>query len=148
MKQEVERIFRVLDVLYPRDNFSSAYVGLQSRSLIVRDNALEFLDNVLKSQFRKMLVPLLDSKVSTAERATIANRLVPVRIENSEQAIAILVSCNDPCLRSCGAYAVGIFGLKSLEHELNRCLDHPDPLLRETARQAKWRLQKSQAPNA
>jgi hypothetical protein len=148
MKQEVERIFRVLDLLYPRDNFSSAYVGLQSKNRIVCDNALEFLDNVLQTQFRRMLVPLLDSKVSIAERATIANRLVPARIENSEQAIAVLVSCNDPCLRSCGAYAVGIFGLKLLEHELNRCLDHPDPLLRETARQAKLRLQRSQAPNA
>ena len=39
--------------------------------------------------------------------------------------------------------AVGIFGLKSLEHELNRCLDHLGPLLRETARQAKLRLQRS-----
>ncbi len=143
LKQEVERIFRVLDVLYPHDNFSSAYVALQSKSLIVHDNALEFLDNVLKSQFRKMLVPLLDSKVSLAERATIANQLVPARIENSEQAVAVLVASNDPCLRSCGAYAVGIFGLKSLEHELNRCLDHPDPLLRETARQAKLRLPRS-----
>jgi len=143
LKQEVERIFRVLDVLYPHDNFSSAYVALQSKSLIVQDNALEFLDNVLKSQFRKMLVPLLDSKVSLAERATIANQLVPARIENSEQAVAVLVASNDPCLRSCGAYAVGIFGLKSLEHELNRCLDHLDPLLRETARQAKLRLQRS-----
>jgi HEAT repeat protein len=143
MELEVERIFRVLDALYPFDNFSSAYIGLQSKSRIVRDNTLEFLDNVLKTPFRKMLVPLLDSKVSIAERATIANRLVPARIENSEQAIAALVSCNDPCSRSCGAYAVGIFGLKSLEHELNRCLDHQDPLLRETARQAKLRLQRS-----
>lgn len=115
----------------------------QSDKSDFRPGLLEFLDNVLQTQFRKMLVPLLDSKVSIAERATIANRLVPARIENSEQAIAVLVSCNDPCLRSCGAYAVGIFGLKLLEHELNRCLDHPDPLLRETARQAKLRLQRS-----
>ncbi len=143
MQHEVERIFRILDLLYPQDNFSSAYVGLQAKSLIVRDNTLEFLDNVLKTQFRKMLIPLLDSKVSITERAAIANRLVPARIENSEQAIAVLVASNDPCLRSCGACAVGILGLKSLEHELNRCLDHPDPLLRETARQAKLRLQGS-----
>jgi AAA family ATP:ADP antiporter len=143
LKLEVERIFGVLDLLYPQDDFSSAYVALQSKSLIVRDNALEFLDNVLKTQFRKMLVPLLDSKVSIAGRATIANRLVPARIEDSEQAIAVLVASNDPCLRSCGACAVGILGLKSLEHELNRCLDHPDPLVRETARQAKLRLRGS-----
>jgi hypothetical protein len=113
----------------------------------LHDNALELLDNVLKSQFRKMLVPLLDTKVSLAERVTIANRLVPARIDSSEQAIAVLVASNDPCLRSCGACAVGIFGLKSLEHELDRCLNHPDPLLRETARDAKLRLQASQATN-
>ena len=145
MKHEVERIFEVLNLLYPGDNFSSAFVGLQSKSMIVRDNALEFLDNVLKAQFRKTLVPLLDSKVSLAERVTIANRLVPARIESSEQAIAVLVASNDPCLRSCGADAIGIFGLKSLEHELNRSLDHPDPLVRETARNAKLRLQTSRA---
>ena len=146
MKHEVERIFGVLDLLYPRDNFSSAYVGLQSKSMIVRDNALEFLDNVLKTQFRKMLIPLLDSKVSIAERVTIANRLVPARIESAEQAVAVLVASNDPYLRSCGAYAVGAFGLKSLEPELNRCVDHPDSLLRETARQAKLRLQGVSGP--
>jgi HEAT repeat protein len=149
MKLEVERIFRVLDLLYPRHDVSSAYVALQSKSMTLRDNALELLDNVLKTESRKMLVTLLDSKVSLAECVTIANRLVPARIENLQQAIAVLVASNDPCLRSCGACAVGILGLKSLEHELNRCLDHPDPLLRETARQAKLRLQgSSKAPAA
>jgi len=141
MKYEVERIFRVLDLLHPRDDFRSVFVGLQSRSIVVRDNALELLDNVLKSQFRKMLIPLLDSKVGLAERVTIANRVMPARIEGSEQAIAVLATSNDPWLRSCGAHAIGIFGLQSLEHELNRCLDHPEPQLRETARQAKLRLQ-------
>jgi AAA family ATP:ADP antiporter len=141
MKQEIERIFQVLELLYPRHDFSSVYVGLQSKKMAVHDNALEFLDNVLRSQLREMLVPLLDGKVSRAERANIANRLVPARIDSSEQAVAALVTSDDPWLRSCGAYAIGTLGLKSLEHELNRCLEHPDPLLSETARQAKVRLQ-------
>jgi hypothetical protein len=148
MKHEVERIFRILDLLNPHDDLPSAYVGLQSTNLIVRDNALEFLDNVLKTEFRRMLIPLLDSKATLAERASIANRLVPARIESSEEAIAVLVGSNDPCLRSCGVSAVGIFGLKSLEPELNRCLDHPDPLLREAAIRSKLCLQSSRAQNA
>jgi hypothetical protein len=143
MKLEVERIFGVLDLLYPHHDVSSAYVALQSKSMTLRDNALELLDQVLKTESRKMLITLLDTKVSLAECVTIANRLLPARIENAQQAIAVLVASNDPCLRSCGACAVGILGLKSLEHELNRCLDHPDPLVRETARQAKLRLQGS-----
>ncbi len=148
MKHEIERIFQLLELLYPRHDFPSAYIGLQSKKMTVHDNALEFLDNVLKSQLREMLVPLLDGKVTRAERASIANRLVPARIDSPEEAVAALVASDDPWLRSCGAYAIGTLGLKSLEHELNRCLENPDPLLRETARQAKVRLQASQTASA
>src|SRR5258707_12901982 len=87
-----------------------------------------------------MLVPLLDSKVTVAERAQIALRLVRVKIENQEQAVAELVASDDPWLKSCGAYAIGTLGMISLQTELDKCLEHPDPLLRETARAAKLRL--------
>jgi AAA family ATP:ADP antiporter len=141
MQQELERIFRLLGLLYPHLDVHSAYLGLQSKNVSVYDNALEFLDNVLKSQLREMLVPLLDGKVTVAERARLAQRLVRAKIDNQEQAVAALVSSDDPWLRSCGAYAIGTFGLKSLEGELNRCLNDSDPLLRETARAAKLRLE-------
>jgi hypothetical protein len=88
-----------------------------------------------------MLVPLLDGKVSVQERARLAKRLVRASIDNQEQAIAALVTSEDPWLRSCGAYAIGTFGLLTLESELNRCLSDSDPLLRETARAAKLRLE-------
>jgi AAA family ATP:ADP antiporter len=140
IQQELERIFRLLGLLYPRLDLHSAYFGLQSNNVAVYDNALEFLENVLKSQLRGMLVPLLDGKVSPKERAGIAERLVRAKVENREQAVAELVASDDPWLKSCGAYAIGTLGMKSLEVELNRCLEHPDPLLRETARAAKLRL--------
>ena len=141
MQQELERVFRLLGLLYPHLDLHSAHLGLQSKSLAVHDNALEFLDNVLKPQLREMLVPLLDSKVTVRERAHLAQRLVHTKIETQEQAVAALVASDDPWLRSCGAYAVGAFGLRSLEGELNRCLNDADPLLRETARVAKLRLE-------
>ena len=141
IQQELERIFRLLGLLYPHLDVHSAYLGLQSKNVSVYDNALEFLDNVLKVQLREMLVPLLDGKVTVAERARLAQRLVRAKIDNQEQAVAALVQSDDPWLRSCGAYAIGNLGLKSLEGELNRCLNDSDPLLRETARAAKLRLE-------
>jgi ATP/ADP translocase len=141
MHKELERIFRLLGLLYPHLDFHSAYFGLQSNNSTVYDNALEFLDNVLKSQLRAILVPLLDGKVSSRDRATIAERLVGARVGNREQAVAELVASDDPWLKSCGAYAIGKFVIKSLEAELGRCLEHPDTLLRETARAAKLRLE-------
>jgi hypothetical protein len=88
-----------------------------------------------------MLVPLLDSKITVAERAKIAQRLVRTNIENQEQAVAELVASDDPWLKSCGAYAIGTLGIRSLEGQLDRCLNESDPLLRETARAAKLRLE-------
>ena len=75
MQQELERIFRFLGLLYPHLDMHSAYVGLQSKNAAVHDNALEFLDNVLKPQLREMLVPLLDGKVTVRERAAAHNGL-------------------------------------------------------------------------
>ena len=63
-----------------------------------------------------------------------------LKVENREEAVAALVGSEDPWLKSCGAYAIGMLGMTSLEPELDKCLTHPDPLLRETARQAKLRL--------
>jgi AAA family ATP:ADP antiporter len=145
MEQELERIFRLLGLLYPHLDVHSAYLGLQSKNVSVYDNALEFLDNVLKPQLREMLVPLLDGKITPHERARLSERLVRITIENQEQAVEALVTCDDPWLRSCGAYAIGAFGITSLEGELNRCLNDTDPLLRETARAAKARLEASAA---
>jgi AAA family ATP:ADP antiporter len=140
MQQEVERIFRLLNLLYPHLDLHSAFIGLQSASVSVHDNALEFLDNVLKSQLRDMLVPLLDSKITVVERAQIAHRLVRAEIGSQEEAVAELVASDDPWLKSCGAYAIGTLGIRSLEDQLDLCLNESDPLLRETARAAKLRL--------
>jgi AAA family ATP:ADP antiporter len=141
MQQEMERIFRLLGLMYPNLDLHSVYFGLQSNNATVYDNALEFLENVLKSQLRAILVPLLDGKVSPKERAAIAERFVRARVEDREQAVAELMASDDPWLKSCGAYAIGTFAIKSLEAELSRCLEDPDPLLRETARAAKLRLE-------
>jgi AAA family ATP:ADP antiporter len=140
MQQELERIFRLLGLLYPRLDLHSVHFGLQSKDAAVYDSALEFLENVLRSQLRGVLVPLLDGKVTPPEKAAIAERLVRAKVESREQAVAELVASADPWLKSCGAYAIGTFGIKSLEVELKPCLEHPDPLLRETARAAKLRL--------
>ena len=97
--------------------------------------------NFLKSALRATLVPLLDGKVTPKERARLADRLVRTKLENREQAVNELVSNDDPWLKSCGAFAIGSFRMKSLAKELEHCLSHADPLLRETARAAKLRLE-------
>src|SRR6185503_7949540 len=102
---ELERMFRLMALLSPGPGLHDAYVGVKSTNLTVRDNALEFLDNVLKPELRRVLLPLLDSQVSVDERIALANQMVGAPLETPEQAIATLLASEDPFLRSCGVYA-------------------------------------------
>jgi AAA family ATP:ADP antiporter len=78
MPQEVERIFRLLALLHPHVDLHSAYYGVQSDNQIVHDNALEFLDNVLEKNIRRLVVPLVDSTVSIAERSRLAGQVLGI----------------------------------------------------------------------
>jgi hypothetical protein len=80
MKQDLERIFRLMKLLWPEHSLRNAYMGLQSRDPVTHANALEYLDNTLKPELRNLLVPLIDSDVSDAERARLADRLLGVKI--------------------------------------------------------------------
>lgn len=138
--QEVERIFRLLKILYPHYDLHSAYFGLQSSNHVVHDHALEFLDAILKPQMRALLVPLLDSEVTIEERVALANTMLGTTVASHEEAVATLMLTENPWLQSCAAYAIGTLRLQKLEPELDKWLNASDPLLRESARQAKERL--------
>jgi AAA family ATP:ADP antiporter len=140
MEQEIERIFRVMALLLPHAGLHDAYVGLRSSNPIVRGNAIEFLDNVLKPELRQLLVPLLDGGVTVAERIALANGLVGAPLDTPEQAVETLLASEDPWLRSCAAYAIGAMQLESLREELDRLEREPDPAMRQTVQAAKRRL--------
>jgi AAA family ATP:ADP antiporter len=140
MQREVERIFRLLSLLHPHDDLHSAYYGAQSANPIVHDNAIEFLDNVLDKPMRRLLVPLLDSAFSAADRSRLAGEILGLAGQSPAETVAALLRSDDLWLKCCGVYAVGATGLREFEDELDRCLDDPDPLLREAALQARARL--------
>jgi AAA family ATP:ADP antiporter len=140
MEQELERIFRLMAILYAQDGLHDAYVGLRAANPIVRANALEFLDNVLKPELRQLLVPLLDAQVPIPDRIALANRLVGAPVETTEAALGTLLASEDSWLRSCAVYAVGTLQLRGLEDELIRFEVSDDPVLKESVRVARRRL--------
>jgi ATP:ADP antiporter, AAA family len=140
MEQELERIFRLMALLLPQTGLHDAYVGVRSTNPIVRANALEFLDNVLKPELRQLLVPLLDAQVTIDERIALADRLVGAPLDSTEQAIATLLASEDAWLRSCAVYAVGALQLHALAPELRKLESASDPVMRESVRTARRRL--------
>lgn len=144
LHREQERIFRILSTLYPRRGFRAAYEGLQSSSVLVHDNALEFLDNLLKPSLRQLLVPLLDSGFTPAARADIATRLLSVEVQSIEEAIVILLGSGEREFRICATRAIGLLCLRDLQPLLDGCLNDSDSHVRQSALEARRRLQPCQ----
>ena len=132
-RREQERIFRILSALCPHHGFRAAYDGLQSGSLTVHDNALEFLDNLLKPSLRQLIVPLLESGFSPAARAQVAARLLTVEVLSTEEAVQMLLGCGDSSLRLCALLVIGALGLRGFQHVLDDCAADPDPGVRDAA---------------
>ena len=148
MEQELERIFRLMALLVHGPGLHDAYVGVRSANQAVRANALEFLENVLKPDLRRVLVPLLDGQVSVEQRIELADRLVGAPLESAEQAVATLLGSEDGWLRTCAAHAVGALRLHALEGELRGLEASPDPLVRDAALAARQRLAEDTDPAA
>ena len=140
MEQELERIFRLMALLFPRTGLHDAYVGVRSSNPTVRANALEFLDNVLKPELRHVLVPLLDSQVTVEERIELRTGWSARRSRPREQAVATLLASEDPWLRSCAVYAVGALQLHGLAAELKRYEDRAGSARARRRRGARERL--------
>jgi AAA family ATP:ADP antiporter len=140
MEQELERIFRLMALLFPQGGLHDAYVGVRSSNTTVRADALEFLENVLKPELRHVLVPLLDSHVTLEERIELANRLVGAPLESAQQAVATMLASDDPWLRSCAINAVATLQLRELVPELKRHESSTDPLVRQAVVDTRARL--------
>jgi ATP/ADP translocase len=59
-KESIERICRLLKLISPEHDPVSAFDALQSGDARLKANALEYLENILKPQYRRLLVPLLE----------------------------------------------------------------------------------------
>lgn len=139
-EREIERIFRLLSLLYPATDFRSAHYGLRSGDTTARDHALEFLEINLDGELRRSLVSLLDPTVSVDARLAPILKRTHVTPPNAGELAAALVDSEDMWLRACGITAVGALRITHLVARVDAALDSEDALLREAAREAKRQL--------
>lgn len=132
MDHELERIFRLLSLLYPGRDVYNAYLGLTSGDARLQANSLEVLEHVLKSDLYRRLISSLDPEVGLTEKLKIAEQICLTAIGSRAEALRILLHSDDLWLSACAIYTVGKLRLKELEADLAGVKRDADPLLTET----------------
>ncbi len=134
----LERIFRLLGLRYPPKDMLHAYLGLMSNASRLRANAIEFLDNVLESDLKRSLIPIVES--ARPELLKNKKQPLPSPMSDSEESIRHILHGDDIWLRACTIYMIAMHKYRQFEDSVRPLLKARHPMVRETARLCIQRL--------
>jgi AAA family ATP:ADP antiporter len=133
----LERLFRLLGLRYPPQPIYSAYLAVKRSGHEDATAAIEFLDNVLSRDLKRVLLPLLDAPENLLEHG---RELFGVEVPTAEAAIRELLYSRDPWLVACAMAAAAEMHLRSLAPEIAQAGAQAEAEVSEVARSAEASL--------
>lgn len=132
MDQTLERMFRLLGLIYDQKDLYSSYLALKSISSENRSAALEFIDNILEADDHKYIFPIVDD-ISESKKMETGYRLFNIEKVKYDKALIKLFDSNDRWLKICAVYSVSPICPSHLQERVDTYTHSDDPLLQETA---------------
>jgi AAA family ATP:ADP antiporter len=137
LRKTLERLFRLLGLKYPPREIYSAYLAVNRRRVEEVSAALEFLDNVVERDLKRILIPLLDAPDHLARRG---KELFGIEPRTVESAIRELIQSGDPWLVACAMAAAAELRLRGLTADIVQAARRAESEVSEVARAAQAAL--------
>lgn len=138
----LERIFRLLELRYPSEGMLHIYNGLRKSETDLRINAIEFLDNVLETNLKKIIIPIVETTIVDTMIQDTLERFDRIPPTEFECLIAILRD-NDNLLKIRALMLIAELGkhpylpyVAPLSHDI-------DPLVSDAAEHALQSIEKA-----
>lgn len=138
----LERIFRLLGLKYPPDDILSIYQSLQSKTPEMRINAVEFLDNLLETNLKRVLIPIVETALlDNISEITIKN--LNLKIPDEFECLSMLLSGKDVKIKLAVLYLIAQLGDKKYTALVRQNTLHANPKVKSFAGQALSSLQQA-----
>jgi AAA family ATP:ADP antiporter len=111
LKCTLDRLFRLLGLKYPPQQIYSAYLAVRRGQGEDSAAALEFLDNVLERDVKRVIVPMLDDPSMLAQRG---RDLFGIQFRDPEDAVRALLASRDEWLVACAIATAAQLGMTNL----------------------------------
>jgi ATP/ADP translocase/HEAT repeat protein len=121
LRQTIERLFRLLGLRYPPKEIYAAYLAVNRQRAGELSAALEFLDNLLDHDLKRVLLPLLDASGQLTGRG---RELFRIQIREPESAIRELIRSDDPWLVACAAATAAELHLCNLAPDIAQAAEY------------------------
>jgi HEAT repeat protein len=114
LKNTIARLFRLLGLRYPPKDVYYAYLAVSKPTRYDSATALEFLDNILDHDIKRVLLPLLDAPQNLLSHG---RELFGVQTLTVEDAIRSQLHSGDPWLAACATAAAAELKISTLAAE-------------------------------
>lgn len=140
-EKTLDRIFRLLAMDHPPVEVYSAFRALFSDNTRIRANAIEYLDNVLKTPHKNLVLGLVEGHPPQQQLRRQLSDLGET-VEEWPQVLHSQTAHGDDWLAACALYTIWATGQESLYRlfDLSPAADGSGPLAVETARQLRQRV--------
>ncbi|UCE18895.1 MAG: HEAT repeat domain-containing protein [Gemmatimonadota bacterium] len=125
-------IFRLLGLRYSSKEIYNAYLGVVSNKSDLRANAVEFLDNILDADFKRLIIPIIEE---TAPNLLIqkTRHIHDFNLEIEQKSIQFLLKGEDNWLKVCALYYIAEMKNDTYRDKVLKLEDDTDSLVKETA---------------
>jgi len=138
MDQTVERIFRLLGLIYDQKDMYSSYLAYNSISRDKKAASIEFLENVLTSDDLTYVFPVVDN-MDDMKKMRKGSELFNIDKLSYDRGLMQLIHGRDKWLKICAIYSVSPICPADLQEEVARAENSDDSLIRETAQMVQQR---------
>lgn len=128
----IERIFRLLGLIYPAQDLYNSYLGIVSIRSSLKANAIEFLDNILDTNLKEVLIPIMEN-YSSARHLDSARMSSALSATDELQLMERLFESEDNWLKICGLYLVAQLRKFENLHLIEKLTGDPDQRVRDAA---------------
>ncbi|MCB0557799.1 MAG: HEAT repeat domain-containing protein [Lewinellaceae bacterium] len=135
----LERMFRLVGLKYPPEDIIPIFKGVQSKHPNLRISAIEFLDNLLDMDFKKILIPI----VETAMLETISEEAIRglnLKLPTEFQCFELLLNGKDFRVKLAVLYLIGQLGNRQYLGLLDKYRQSPNEKVRAAAEKARQML--------
>jgi len=139
MTRALDRIYRLLGLLYHVDDIAAARYTIEQGETRRRAQAIEYLDNLLGGMVRRRVLPILDDS-PLAEKVRHANGLLKSRPRALEDTLAQLVHDDDPVVAAAAIHFIVHRRLWALADDIDYVISHRSPDDVAVVEAAAWAL--------
>jgi AAA family ATP:ADP antiporter len=133
----LDRLFRLIGLKYPPRQIYAAYLAVNRRNGEEFAAALDFLDNVLERELKRVMIPLLDEDSVLAQRGQELFSIEPV---DAKGAIRSLIHSGDIWLASCAMAAAAELTIREVAPDIRTVGDSGGKEVAHVARAAEAAL--------